>query len=113
VLRDKPAPQAKPAPANEFERRHAERFKGAIFDWMEFQRDGQPFPAPDPTARPAQQVVLQRWARWVEKICSPGPASTGLFGIPATMMLHRGSVVARTNAHPNLWTVTTDGASRA
>ena len=59
VLRDKPAPPAKVAPASDFERRHAERFKGAIFDWMEFQRDGQPFPAPNPSARPAQQVVLQ------------------------------------------------------
>jgi dipeptidyl aminopeptidase/acylaminoacyl peptidase len=29
------------------------------FDWMEFQRDGQPFPAPNPNLRPAQQVVLQ------------------------------------------------------
>jgi dipeptidyl aminopeptidase/acylaminoacyl peptidase len=59
VLRDKAAPAAKPAPVTDFERRHAERFKGAIFDWMEFQRDGQPFPAPNPAARPAQQVVLQ------------------------------------------------------
>ncbi len=59
VLRDKPRQTAKPAPASDFEKRHAERFKGAIFDWMEFQRDGQPFPAPDPGARPAQQIVLQ------------------------------------------------------
>jgi Tol biopolymer transport system component len=29
------------------------------FDWMEFQRDGQPFPAPNPNLRPAQQMVLQ------------------------------------------------------
>ena len=30
-----------------------------MFDWMEFQRDGQPFPAPNLTTRPAQQIMLQ------------------------------------------------------
>ena len=51
---------ARRAPAlSEFEKRHEDRFKGATFDWMEFQRDGQPFPAPNPASRPAQQVVLQ------------------------------------------------------
>jgi dipeptidyl aminopeptidase/acylaminoacyl peptidase len=59
ILRDKPAPPSKAAPPTDFERRHAERFRGAIFDWMEFQRDGQPFPAPDPSSRPAQQIVMQ------------------------------------------------------
>jgi dipeptidyl aminopeptidase/acylaminoacyl peptidase len=59
ILRDRPAPPPKAAPLTDFERRHAERFKGAIFDWMEFQRDGQPFPAPNPSARPAQSVILQ------------------------------------------------------
>ena len=30
-----------------------------MFDWMQFQRDGQPFPAPDPTAGPGRHVVLR------------------------------------------------------
>ena len=51
---------AKPAaPATtDFERRHEERFKGVTFDWKDFQRDGQPFPAPNPRARAAAQIVL-------------------------------------------------------
>ena len=45
-------------PATDFERRHDERFKGVVFDWKDFQRDGQPFPAPDLRARPAAHVTI-------------------------------------------------------
>src|SRR4029453_15549282 len=50
-----------PAPAatlTDFEKRHLDRFKGVTFDWKDFQRDGQPFPAPNLRARPRQQVVV-------------------------------------------------------
>jgi dipeptidyl aminopeptidase/acylaminoacyl peptidase len=55
---DKPVPRRDPDPATEFERRHQERFKGVTFDWKDFQRDGQPFPAPNLRARPAAQIVV-------------------------------------------------------
>src|SRR6266850_7556520 len=45
--------------ASDFEKRHEERFKGVTFDWKDFQRDGQPFPAPNLHARPAAQLVVQ------------------------------------------------------
>ena len=56
---NKPRDEAKPAYASEFEKRHQERFKGVIFDWKDFQRDGAEFPAPNPVAQPAQQVVVR------------------------------------------------------
>jgi dipeptidyl aminopeptidase/acylaminoacyl peptidase len=59
VLRDKQEQRPAPPTLTDFEKRHEERFKGVTFDWMEFQRDGQPFPAPNPNLRPAQQMVLQ------------------------------------------------------
>jgi dipeptidyl aminopeptidase/acylaminoacyl peptidase len=59
VLRDAPLTPGPAATRSEFEKRHADRFKGVTFDWMEFQRDGQPFPAPDPRIRPAQHIVLR------------------------------------------------------
>jgi dipeptidyl aminopeptidase/acylaminoacyl peptidase len=62
ILRDKPQTRPAPPALTDFERRHEERFKGITFDWMEFQRDGQPLPAPNPTIRPAQQIVLQEAA---------------------------------------------------
>ncbi len=42
-------------------RRHEERFKGVEFDWLDFQRDGQPFPVPnrlDPEVSPPQEMFL-------------------------------------------------------
>src|SRR6185503_6834380 len=59
VLRDVPAAPGTAIARTEFEKRHADRFKGVTFDWMEFQRDGQPFPAPDPRLRPAQNIALR------------------------------------------------------
>ena len=56
---EKPQPKAEPKYASDFEKRHQERFKGVTFDWKDFQRDGAPFPVPDPAAAPAMQVLLQ------------------------------------------------------
>ncbi len=115
VLRDKPRPPRASPSATEFERRHAERFKGAIFDWMEFQRDGQPFPAPDPTARPAQQVVLQAvgGAAPEKVLFDEDLRPTGLAWHPGGERL---AFVADPSwreeikyEHPNIWMVGTDG----
>ena len=60
-LRDVPVPKREVTFASEFERRHEERFRGVQFDWLDFQRDGQPFPVPnraDPTVSPPQEIVL-------------------------------------------------------
>jgi dipeptidyl aminopeptidase/acylaminoacyl peptidase len=38
-----------PVFASDFERRHAERFEGEVWDHMYFQRDRQPMPTADPT----------------------------------------------------------------
>jgi dipeptidyl aminopeptidase/acylaminoacyl peptidase len=59
LAKDKPLPRPAASTATDFERRHEERFKGVQFDWKDFQRDGQPFPAPNLRARPAAQLVIQ------------------------------------------------------
>jgi len=46
---EKPQPKTDVKYASDFEKRHQERFKGAIFDWKDFQRDGAPFPVPKKT----------------------------------------------------------------
>jgi dipeptidyl aminopeptidase/acylaminoacyl peptidase len=117
VLRDVPRPPA-PAPARtDFEKRHEDRFKGAAFDWMEFQRDGQPFPAPNLSARPAQQIVLQAAG------AAPGAAPRLLVDLdirPTGLVWHpdstRVAFIADTTwrdevkyERPDLWTVSIDG----
>jgi dipeptidyl aminopeptidase/acylaminoacyl peptidase len=112
--RDKPQPKPEAAHASDFEKRHQERFKGAIFDWKDFQRDGAAFPAPNPVAQPAQQVVV-RAARGGEPqvLVDMDLRPTGLAWHP------NGRLLAFT-ADPNwrdelkysradLFTVTTDG----
>ncbi|MBK6306680.1 MAG: hypothetical protein IPF47_13550 [Gemmatimonadetes bacterium] len=50
----------------DFEQRHEARFKGVQFDWLDFQRDGQPFPVPnsaDPAVSPPQEIFLNRGGR--------------------------------------------------
>jgi dipeptidyl aminopeptidase/acylaminoacyl peptidase len=116
-------PQDTPAPkyASEFEKRHQERFKGAIFDWKDFQRDGAEFPVPDPTAQPAQQIVLR------PRTSEPPDVRTSDSKIlvdqdlrPSNIAWHPGgALIAFTAdpdwrnelkyASPDLWTVTTDG----
>jgi dipeptidyl aminopeptidase/acylaminoacyl peptidase len=56
--RDRTAAPAPRQATTDFERRHEERFKGTTFDWKDFQRDGQPFPAPNLRARPSAQIVI-------------------------------------------------------
>jgi dipeptidyl aminopeptidase/acylaminoacyl peptidase len=61
VVRDTPPPKRETVFASDFEKRHEERFKGVQFDWLNFQRDGQPFPVAnrsDPTVSPPQELFL-------------------------------------------------------
>lgn len=61
VVRDTPPPKPAPLPETDFEKRHRERFKGVEFDWLDFHRDGQPFPLPnakDPQVNPPQEIFI-------------------------------------------------------
>ena len=61
VLRAVTPPAPAPAVQTDFVRRHEERFQGVQFDWLNFQRDGAPFPVPDasdPFVSPPQEIVV-------------------------------------------------------
>lgn len=109
-----PAKRDGPTPSD-FERRHDSRFKGAIFDWKDFQRDGQPFPAPNQRARPAAQIAIAPAAGGEQTLL------THLDVIPSGLAWHPDSTrlvfVADPEwrdelkyESPDLWTVTVDGA---
>jgi dipeptidyl aminopeptidase/acylaminoacyl peptidase len=113
-LADRDQPRQDPPAEGEFERRHLERFKGAIFDWKDFQRDGQPFPAPDPTAGPGQRIDI--------RAADGGPSRVLLDRDlrPAGLAWHPdGTMLAFTAdadwrdelkySRADLWTVTIDG----
>jgi dipeptidyl aminopeptidase/acylaminoacyl peptidase len=73
------------APAlSEFAQRHEERFKGDAFDWYPFRQDGQRFPLPDRSSRPATEVMIEPAGGGESRILtSLGlPGITGLHWVP-------------------------------
>jgi len=113
---EKPQPKTDVKYASDFEKRHQERFKGAIFDWKDFQRDGAPFPVPNPAAEPALQIVVE-----------PPGGGTGAGKTildrdlrPSNLAWHPGDDLIAFTAdadfrdelkydHADLWTVTREG----
>jgi len=111
---EKPQPKAEPKYASDFEKRHEERFKGVTFDWKDFQRDGSPFPVPNPAAAPAMQVLLQPAGDGASKTIVDMDLR------PANLVWHpNGRMIAFTADadfrdelkydHADLWTATLDG----
>jgi dipeptidyl aminopeptidase/acylaminoacyl peptidase len=70
TVRDFAPPKRVVTYASDFEKRHEERFKGVEFDWMDFHRDGQPFPVPNrknPQLNPPQEIILSAAGGGTEK----------------------------------------------
>ena len=117
-LRDLPPPRPPAPDRSEFERRHESRFKGVQFDWLEFQRDGAPFPAPnpaDPLGNPPQEVF--RAGDGAEKqLTTLGLRPQGLqWDAEGTRLVYTADSTYRDERRYNnsqIWTVTRDGAVR-
>jgi dipeptidyl aminopeptidase/acylaminoacyl peptidase len=114
ITEDKPRTSSETTALTEFERRHEERFKGVTFDWKDFQRDGAPLPAPDPTARPAERIVV----RAIDESASRVLVNLDLR--PSNLAWHPGGPLLAFTAdsdwrdelkygRADLWTVTIDG----
>lgn len=111
---DDPLAKREAAVSTDFERRHEERFKGAIFDWKDFQRDGQPFPAPNLRARPAAHIALAPAAGGEQKsLTTLDVRPSGLTWHPdSTRLIFIADPDWRDELKyesPDLWTVTVDG----
>ncbi len=113
-IQDGPTPTAAASHASDFEKRHADRFKGRSFDWMRFQQDGQDYPTPDPRARPAAEVVISAVGGGAAK------PITGLGLRPSNLAWHPGGERLaftadedwrneQTYERPDIYTVSTAG----
>jgi dipeptidyl aminopeptidase/acylaminoacyl peptidase len=113
--REKALPRTSAPAMTDFERRHEERFKGVTFDWKDFQRDGQPFPAPNQRARPAAQIVVAPASGGEARpLTDLDVRPTGLAWHPdGTRLIFVADPGWRDELKyesPDLWTVTLDGS---
>ncbi len=110
----------KPRPAlTDFEKRHEERFKGAQFDWMDFHRDGAPFPTPnakDPEINPPQEIYLQPAGGTASAITKLGLRPTGVQWLPDNSgLIFSADSTYRDElsyGRTDIWSVTRDGSLR-
>src|SRR5688500_20032408 len=120
VVRYIPPTSIAPAVRTDFEKRHEERFQGVQFDWLNFQRDGAPFPAPDnadPYVSPPQEIVLVASNGGGEKQLTklglrPSATNWNAAGTALAFTADSQYRDERTYGAPQVWTVSTDGAVR-
>ena len=120
IVRAMPVP-ARPAPAlTDFERRHEDRFQGVQFDWLNFQRDGAQFPAPnaaDSTVSPPQEIFIvpaneDRVRQLTRLGLRPGSTNWNSSGTALAFTADSQYRNERRYGAPQVWTVTTDGVTR-
>lgn len=116
-VRDTPPPKREKVYESEFAKRHEERFKGATFDWMDFQRDGQQFPLPnsaDPDINPPQEIFLAPSGGSERQLTRLGLRPAGAnWNKAGTMLVFTADSVYRDEllyGRSDVWTVTTEGA---
>lgn len=118
IVRETPSPARPRTFATEFERRHDERFRGQRFDWLAFQRDGGPFPVPDPRdphANASAEIVLvgdgaeRSLTRLGLRADDLGWAADGRTLVFTADSTWRDEL---TYGRTDLWTVTIDGTVR-
>ena len=114
-------PATRPAPARtEFEKRHDDRFQGVQFDWLNFQRDGAPFPAPndnDPYVSPPQEIVVAPAGGGDERQLTrlglrPGGTNWNAAGTALAFTADSQYRDERTYGADQVWTVSAEGVVR-
>jgi dipeptidyl aminopeptidase/acylaminoacyl peptidase len=111
-LPDRPAPPER----SPFELRHEQRFRGAQFDWLNFQRDGSALPIADPRdpfANPAAEVFIVSLAGEEKQLTRLGlqPRSP-LWTADGDLIVFLADSTYRdelTYPRSDVWTVTLDG----
>ncbi|HEX3867129.1 MAG TPA: hypothetical protein VHV78_10260, partial [Gemmatimonadaceae bacterium] len=117
VVRDTPPPKQEKVYESDFAKRHEERFKGVEFDWIDFQRDGAPFPLPnraDPQVSPPQEIFLGPDGADTHALTHLGLRPAGAnWNAAGTMIAFTADSTYRDEmryGRSDVWTVSTSGA---
>ncbi|MEO7085407.1 MAG: S9 family peptidase, partial [Gemmatimonadaceae bacterium] len=116
AVRDMPVPKREKVYESDFAKRHEERFKGVEFDYIDFQRDGAPFPLPnrvDPSVNPPQEIFLTPAGGSDRQLTHLGLRPAGAnWNRAGTMLAFTADSGYRNEllyGRSDVWTVTTDG----
>ena len=116
AVRDFAAPKPVITSESDFEKRAQEHFKGVQFDWMDFHRDGQPFPIPnrrDLQSNPPQEIVIASPAGGERQLTALGLRPTGVQWNKdgSTILFTADSLLRneRSYGRNEIWTVTVEG----
>ncbi len=119
TVKNTPSPAKQPSLLTDFERRHEERFRGVAFDWLEFQRDGAPFPVPnpvDPAVTPPQEIYVAYPGGPERQLTRLGLRPQGVRWSPdgSALLFTADSSYRdeRRYEHAQVWTVSLDGRPR-
>jgi dipeptidyl aminopeptidase/acylaminoacyl peptidase len=119
-VRGTPPPKRERVFESDFAKRHEERFKGAAIDWLDYKRDGAPWPVPnrvDPEVTPPQEIFLAAAAGGAER------QLTQLALRPAGVQWNKESTellftadssyrIERSYGRSDIWAVPLDGRAR-
>ena len=120
VLRTVTPPPRAAVVQTDFEKRHADRFQGVQFDWLNFQRDGAPFPAPndnDPYVSPPQEIVISAAGTTDERQLTrlglrPGGTNWNAAGTALAFTADSQYRDERKYGADQVWTVSSEGVVR-
>lgn len=119
AVRNTPPAKRDPVFESDFARRHEERFKGFEIDWLDYKRDGAPWPVPnrvDPNVTPPQEVFLTAADKTEKQLTRLGLRPAGLQwnkdGTELLFTADSGYRNERAYGRSDVWAVTLDGRTR-
>jgi dipeptidyl aminopeptidase/acylaminoacyl peptidase len=103
---------------SEFAKRHEERFKGTAIDWLDYKRDGSPWPVPnrvDPEVAPPQEIFIGEGGGAERQLTKLGfrPAGVQWSQDGGTLLFTADSGYRneRSYGRSDIWTASLDGRS--
>jgi dipeptidyl aminopeptidase/acylaminoacyl peptidase len=120
AVRNLPPPKRERVFESDFAKRHEERFKGFEIDWLDYKRDGSPWPVPnrvDPEVTPPQEIFLTAADGGAERQLTqlglrPGGVEWSKDGTTLLFTADSGYRNERSYGRSDIWTVSLDGRAR-
>ena len=120
AVRSLPPPKRERVFESDFAKRHEERFKGFEIDWLDYKRDGSPWPVPnrvDPEVTPPQEIFLAAADGGAERqLTQLGLRPGGVeWSKDSTTLLFTADSEYRNErsyGRSDIWTVSLDGRTR-